>query len=310
MRKLAVSLVALVLLAALAGCGEEVPPSGQAGPVDDPAQVSVNSAETPTAEVELAARVNEHPITMQEYEKQLERFRETMVQLARSSDTLEDADMEQVRRQALDWMIDQEVIVQAAAREGFSVSDEELEARVQEIIVQAGGQAEFDQWLIANDLTMEEFRQQLRSELLGQKIRDRVLADLSSQAEQVHARHILVDSGEQAEEILVQLKAGVDFTDLAKERSQDLGSKENGGDLGFFPRGIMLLEFEEAAFALAPGEVSEVVQTSFGFHVIQVLERDPSRQVPGPMLQALRDRAFVQWLREQREAAVIERFVG
>jgi len=310
MRKLAVFLVALVLLAALAGCGEEVPSSGQAGPVDDPTQVSVSSAETPTAEVELAARVNGHPITMQEYEKQFEGFRETMVQLGRSSDTLEDADMEQVRRQVLDWMIDQEVIVQAAAREGLSVSDEELEARVQDIIVQAGGQAEFDQWLSANDLTMEDFGQQLRSELLGQKIRDRVLADLSSQAEQVHARHILVDSGEQAEEILVQLKAGVDFTELAKERSQDLGSKENGGDLGFFPRGIMLLEFEEAAFALAPGEVSEVVQTTFGFHVIQVLERDPSRQVSGPMLQALRDRAFVQWLREQREAAVIERFVG
>jgi len=98
--------------------------------------------------------------------------------------------MEQVRRQVLDWMIDQEVIVQAAAREGLSVSDKELEARVQDIIVQAGGQAEFDQWLIANDLTMEDFGQQLRSELSGQKIRDRVLADPSSQAEQVHARMV------------------------------------------------------------------------------------------------------------------------
>lgn len=310
MRVLSIFLVALVLSAALAGCGEEVPPSEQTGPADDPTPVSVKSAETPTAVVELAAKVNEHPITLQDYEKQFERFRETMVQLEQSSDALEDADMEQVRRQVLDWMIDQEIIVQAAASEGLSISDEELEGRVQEIIAQAGGRAEFDQWLIANDLTMADFRQQLQSELLGQKIRDRVLADLSSQAEQVHARHIQVDGQEQAEDILVQLKSGVDFADLAEERSQDLGSRENGGDLGFFPRGIMPSEFEEVAFALAPGEISEVVQTPFGFHVIQVLERDPSRQVPEAMLQTLRDRAFVQWLSEQREMASIDRFVG
>jgi len=97
--------------------------------------------------------------------------------------------------------------------------------------------------------------------------------------DQVHARHILVagtdaDAKAKAEKILADLKAGGDFAQLAKEHSADKSNADKGGDLGFFTRGKMVPEFETAAFALAkPGDLSGVVETKFGFHIIQLQEK-------------------------------------
>ena len=88
----------------------------------------------------------------------------------------------------------------------------------------------------------------------------------------VRARHILVDTEEEAREILAQLQAGEDFAALAQEYSQD-GSAASGGDLGFFGKGQMVQPFEDAAFALAEGEISDVVQSQFGYHLIKLEER-------------------------------------
>ncbi|MDF1482633.1 peptidylprolyl isomerase [Extensimonas sp. H3M7-6] len=102
------------------------------------------------------------------------------------------------------------------------------------------------------------------------------------QPEQVRVRHILIaakepDARAQAEQLLQQLKDGADFATLAKERSADSGSAAKGGDLGFFTRGRMVPEFEEAAFALKnPGDLSGVVETKFGFHILQLEERKPA----------------------------------
>lgn len=102
------------------------------------------------------------------------------------------------------------------------------------------------------------------------------------QPEQVRVRHILIaakepDARAQAEQLLQQLKDGADFATLAKERSADPGSAPKGGDLGFFTRGRMVPEFEEAAFALKnPGDLSGVVETKFGFHILQLEERKPA----------------------------------
>lgn len=97
--------------------------------------------------------------------------------------------------------------------------------------------------------------------------------------EEVSARHILVDKKELADEIAKKLKAGGDFAALAKEHSKDPGSKADGGSLGFFGKGQMVPPFEEAAFKLTKGQISEPVQSQFGWHIIQVDDRR-SRQPP------------------------------
>lgn len=102
--------------------------------------------------------------------------------------------------------------------------------------------------------------------------------------EQIRARHLLVskntpDAKLKAEELLKQLQGGADFAALAKEKSDDTGSGARGGDLGLFARGRMVPAFEDAAFALQkPGELSGVVETQFGYHIIQLVERKPAGQ--------------------------------
>jgi peptidyl-prolyl cis-trans isomerase C len=106
--------------------------------------------------------------------------------------------------------------------------------------------------------------------------------------EMVKVRHILVKMNEsapekdkkaakkKAEDILEKIKSGEDFAKLAAEVSDDLGSKQKGGELGFFPRGRMVKPFEDAAFALKPGEVSGLVKTQYGYHIIKLEERKPA----------------------------------
>ena len=108
--------------------------------------------------------------------------------------------------------------------------------------------------------------------------------------EQVHARHILVATEDQARDVLTQLQNGADFATLAQQLSTDPGSKDKGGDLGWFGRGVMDKPFEDAAFALQPGQLSDVVHGANGYHVIQVLERDANRAVPPDQLQTQRRR--------------------
>jgi hypothetical protein len=91
----------------------------------------------------------------------------------------------------------------------------------------------------------------------------------NSQAGEIRARHILVATEEEAEEILIELKQGADFSELAKLKSIDANSAVNGGDLGFFSKGQMIEEFEEAAFKLRVGQLSPVVPTQYGYHIIK-----------------------------------------
>ena len=105
--------------------------------------------------------------------------------------------------------------------------------------------------------------------------------------EEVQARHILVASEEEAKKLIVRVEAGEDFAQLAKENSGDAGSKEQGGMLGFFGKGQMVPQFEEAAFNLKKGDVSKPVQSQFGWHVIKVEDR---RQKPPPSFDEVKDR--------------------
>jgi peptidyl-prolyl cis-trans isomerase C len=105
--------------------------------------------------------------------------------------------------------------------------------------------------------------------------------------EEVKARHILVESKEKATELYEKIVHGADFAQLAKEYSKDPGSKDQGGDLGYFSRGQMVPQFEDAAFALKKDEVGQPFETQFGWHIIKLDER---REQAAPKFDAVKDR--------------------
>ncbi len=111
-----------------------------------------------------------------------------------------------------------------------------------------------------------------------------------------------------AQELVKRLRAGEDFAKLAQEFSDDPGSKNDGGDLGWFGRGQMVPEFEQVAFSLEPGQISDPVKTVYGYHVIQVLEKDPARPVEPFLLEQRRVEAYQKLLNEQKQAIPIERY--
>ena len=143
-------------------------------------------------------------------------------------------------------------------------------------------------------------------QILRRKLEEQLAGAVSAQAEQVHARHILVADETTARVVLERLNNGESFETIAAELSTDSGSKDSGGDLGWFPRGFMVSAFEEAAFKLQAGQTSEPVKTSFGTHIIRVDERAPARDLEPEQLQALKNNALPRWLETEREKHQIE----
>ena len=291
-----VALALLIVSSLAAGCG------GGTAAVQTPAA-------TASVVEGLAALVNGQPIASDEYQRQVAQVEAFFEQEGLDPQSEEGQErLAQARRQVLEQMIDQELIRQAATEMGVSVSEAELESSVQDIIAQSGGEEQFNQSLQATGTTYDDFRQMLLDQLLSEAVYVAVTASINSVAEQVHMRHILMGTRERAEEVLARLEAGEDFAYLAKEYSEDISSRERGGDVGFFPRGVMPPEVEEVAFGLEVGDVSDVVESQFGFHIVQVLERE-EREIAVEVFENLRQQTFMQWLQDRRESAEIERFV-
>jgi peptidyl-prolyl cis-trans isomerase C len=143
------------------------------------------------------------------------------------------------------------------------------------------------------------------------KVYDEAIKQMAEE-EEVSARHILVETEDEAKKIVADLKKGADFLAIAKEKSKDPGSKDNGGDLGFFGKDQMVPEFANAAFALNKGQLSEPVKSQFGWHIIRV---DDKRKKQPPTFDQVKDqiqtfvqrRAQAEMITKLRESAKIER---
>ena len=314
-----VALAIALILGGLVGCGPtEAPPIEVTEPtltLEMPTAVEASSptpTPIPTPEQPLAARVNGQPILLADYEKQVAQFETALSDQGLDLSSEEgQAAIAQIRRQVLEAMINQLLTEQTAAREGTAISDEEVEAHIQADIQAVGDESKFEQWLADNNLTREDYKTILRSELIYGAVFERVTAAVPTSAEQVHIRYILLEGEEEAHNVLAQLQAGGDFTALTQEFSRDESTRESGGDVGWFPQGLELVppEVEAAAFALEVGQTSGVVTSQFGHYIVQLLERDPDRPLSPEMQQSLKEQTFARWLEEQRVSATIERFV-
>lgn len=147
--------------------------------------------------------------------------------------------------------------------------------------------------------TVDFFKGDLRALILEEKLREYVLnqSDEVYEQEEVKARHILVKTKEEATAILEKLAAGESWETLAAENSLDTGNKDNSGDLGWFSKGMMVLPFEEAAFALEPGEISDPVKTDFGYHII-ALDGKELRPMEGSALEEAQTAVYEAWFED------------
>ncbi|WP_448337984.1 peptidylprolyl isomerase [Chloroflexus aurantiacus] len=198
-----------------------------------------------------------------------------------------------LRRQIFEQMIQNELLLQYARQHGIGIDPAALDAEIAARLPADADPAEV---------------QDLRNVLAREQIVFAVIAR-NTRADMARARHILVADEATAQATLAELQAGADFATLAAERSQDTGSAANGGDLGWTPRGEFVPPFEEAIFSL-PLNTPQIVQTDFGFHIVEVLERESQR--PFSSFDDLRMRrnagqfyqeTFVPWYEELRRQA-------
>ena len=150
------------------------------------------------------------------------------------------------------------------------------------------------------DVTDTQFRQLYENQVLRQKLMDVITADVPHTQEQVWARHILVADEVTAQAVRLRLVNGEDFAKVAAQVSTDTGTKDKGGDLGWFGKGVMVPEFEQAAFSLKVGEISQPIQSQFGYHIIQVLAHEDVPLDASGYDQA-KQTAFNDWLKSARD---------
>lgn len=265
---------------------------------------------TPAPNAQLAARVNGVGIPLDLYNRQVTQAQAAMV--SQGLDVNSAAGKEQLKslkQQVLDQLINDLVIIQQADKEGVKFSDNDVNARLAQMVSDAGSVDKLNTYLSSNQMTLGDLCTQLRTQMFGEAMLSRVTSTVQTNEEQVHVRHILVKTSQQAQSLLAQIRQGKDFATLAKQNSDDEASKSNGGDLGWIPKGMMEPQFEAVAFQLRPGQVSDVVQTQFGFHIIKVEERDNSRPLQPEFLQNKRQQVFLAWIQAVRDTMKIERLV-
>lgn len=256
------------------------------------------------------ATVNGSPITLQEFSKEATKARQSFADQGVDVESAEGKQqLNQVYNQILETMIAQELVRQAAKTMGITVADTDVKAEMDRILAQVGGEDGLTKALAAQGLTREDLNTLIRDRVTINKLASQITKDLPTTSEQVHARHILVASEAEAKKVVDRLKAGEDFAVIAKEVSTDPSGKTNGGDLGWFGRGMMVPTFEEAAFALPLKKISDPVQSQFGYHIIEVLEKEVAHPIPPDQLDQQREDKLVDWLEQQHKAAKIEQLL-
>jgi peptidyl-prolyl cis-trans isomerase C len=298
-------------------------------------------AQPPT---DKAAVVNTTVITQAELDSQMR----IVVDRLRSSGRLPDvAQLDQIRSQVLENLIARELLYQQTLKKGIKVSQEETNEQLINLKSQFPNEAEFNQALTRMDLTEASIKEKIQRDLALKKlIEDEIVPKVTvseseirafydnnpetfKQPERVKASHILIkvdpkaDSAQKAEAkkkidmVQAKLQKGEDFGALAKKYSEG-PSAPKGGDLGYFSRGQMVKPFEDAAFGMKPGEVSGMVETRFGYHLIKVTDKTPEGTIPyadvkeklGEFLKQRKIQEEIQvYVKNLEETAKIEKFV-
>lgn len=298
--RLFLAVTAAVALMIGGGCTQA--PTVTSGPTV-PAASTSGATLVPTTSA-AAAIVNGTPIPRAAYQRRLE-IQKALIQGFDLRSPQGRAIEAQLAVDTLNQMIDVELLRQAAAARGISVTPAEIDQRLN---APADGEA----WAVMRSALSQQsvdpeyFRTLIEQQLLSERMMSAVVTDVPATAEQVRLRRIAIETDEDARAALADLAAGTDFAQIAQTRSIDPESRARGGDVGFYPQGILAPEVEQIAFSLPVGGVSQPLKTPLGYEVIQVVERSPNRPVPPEFQQLIRERRFSEWLKQLRAQASIE----
>jgi peptidyl-prolyl cis-trans isomerase C len=284
--------ITLVFLACalLAGCGLLSTPT--AAPSPTPVPPTRTPAPTP---IPAKATVNGEVISIEEFNAELARFKAAQTELGK---TVSDAD---AAATVLDDLIAQMLLAQGAKQAGFVVDDTLLQQRIDKLAGEVGGQDALIKWQTDHGYTPESFRAALRRSIASAWMRDQIAGQIAKSKDQVHVRQILFYNEDRARQVLTDIQAGrTDFDEFAA-----LVDPVTRGDLGWFPRGYLPEKaVEQAAFALQPGLISDVITTDLGYHIIKILERENRPLSPDALL-ALQSKALHDWVAQQRTQSSI-----
>lgn len=280
-----------------------------------------------SAKGEIVAKVNGDSIYKEDFEKDFNIYKNA-VESKVGPEIWKKLEEEAMRR-FLDKLIIEKIISQEAEKLGLKVTDEEVDKEIKNYISYFENEEKFKEFLKQSNITEEYFRKEIKKEILISKYKEEVLKDIEIPIDEakkyyednidsfrdyrVRARHILVKTEDEAKEILKQLKNGKDFAELAKEKSI-CPSASKGGDLGYIGKDSMLLpEFKKAALSLEPGQISDIVKTEKGYHIIKVEDKIDKLysfdEVKDDIIKWLKDKEYDKKLKELRENADVETFL-
>ena len=289
------------------------------------------SADKEASSGKEAASVNGIPISKSQYERELSGFQKRAEQKGRQ---LSDADIVTVKKRILENLIDAELLYQQSQKQKVKVDEQAVNEQFETIKKRFPDEAAYKKALEGMGVSEKEIRTQIQrglaiNQLLDTDVRPKITVteeeskkfyndnpNLFQQPEQAKASHILIKVAPNAEEsqkkqarkkietIQKKVRQGEDFGSLAKANSEG-PTAQRDGDLGYFIRGQMVKPFEDAAFALNVGEVSEIVETQFGYHLIKLTDKKPARTIPYEEIRVRLD----QHLKNEKEKTEIQGYI-
>lgn len=248
--------------------------------------------------------VNAEMVPWSEYKERLtalEKFYDVEAGMGMPQEAILSGD--DLKAMVLSKLVEEEVVAQLAKDYGVEVTNEDVESQLAKAIENEGSPDLFAERIEQlYGWNLDDFvKYSLRPGLVDVKLQEKYLADKSIDAENRKGEEEVVARGEA---VLAEIEAGKNFADLARDVSEDPGTAERGGDLGFFGRGEMVPEFEEAAFILEEGEVSGLVRSAYGYHIIKVEKKEDDRIRARHILLKV-DNPYSDWIISNRQAAKV-----
>jgi foldase protein PrsA len=284
------------------------------GPTQTPAPAGAKVAMEYVKRLEGAtlAKVNGEAITWNDYEPAL---RQALLSLDQQyqlqwGDPAMQERLRYLQEDVLTQTVDRWLASQMAAAQGITVSDTQVEAKIEEQktkVASSGQSANWEDFLKASGYTEESYKRYIRDNLLFEALVS--AQDVEGKAEQLHLRYIPVTDEATAQAILAELKAGRKWEELASQYSQDPDTKDKGGDLGWYTPDNLPPEVADQALSLAPGQFSDVIQVKAGYMIVQVLER-AMRDVDPDLLHQQQLDALLTKIDAERARASIEYLVN